>query len=347
LENVGEPPVLSINRGFSAPVTVETKRSAADFAFLSAHDDDPFARYEAMQQLMMDRLVDAVKNGGTDAAPLVEAVSRTLKNQALDHAFIGESILLPTETMVAERLGANVDPDAVHIAREGLRRALLEGVGRETWSALHASLSDSGPYELTPDAKGRRRLKNVALGYLFADADDAAVAAAEAQYHAATNMTDRIAALGLLVDTDAPARERVLQDFYDRFKNDALVLDKWFTAQAMATGEDALEKAVALAAHPDFTIRNPNRFRALVGALAMNQFVFHRKDGAGYRFVADKLLEVDAINPQTAARFIAPFGRWRRMEDARAAMMRAELERIVGAPGVSRDTFEMASKSLV
>lgn len=347
-ENVAEPPVLSINRGFSAPVTVETKRSAADFAFLSAHDDDPFARYEAMQQLMMDRLVDAVKNGSTDAAPLVEAVSRTLKNQALDHAFIGESILLPTETMVAERLGANVDPDAVHIAREGLRRALLEGVGRETWTALHASLSDGGgPYELTPDAKGRRRLKNVALGYLFADADDAAVAAAEAQYHAATNMTDRIAALGLLVDVDGPARERVLQDFYDRFKGDALVLDKWFTAQAMATGEDALEKAVALAAHPDFTIRNPNRFRALVGALAMNQFVFHRKDGAGYRFVADKLLEVDAINPQTAARFIAPFGRWRRMEDARAAMMRAELERIVGAPGVSRDTFEMASKSLV
>ncbi|MBB4633820.1 aminopeptidase N [Sphingosinicella soli] len=345
-ENVGEPPVLSINRSFSAPVNVETKRSAADFAFLSAHDDDPFARYEAMQQLMMDRLVDAVRSGGTDAAPLVEAVGRTLRNQALDHAFIGESILLPTETMIAERLVANVDPDAVHTAREGVRRALLEGVGRDTWSALYTSLSD-GAYDLSPGGKGGRRLKNVALGYLFSRPDEAAVAAAEAQYTAATNMTDRIAALGLLVDTDTAARERVLQDFYDRFKGDALVLDKWFTAQALGTSEGTFEHVVALAGHRDFTIRNPNRFRSLVGALAMNQFVFHRKDGAGYRFVADSLLEVDAINPQTAARFIAPFGRWRRMEDARAGMMRAELERIVGTPGVSRDTFEMASKSLV
>lgn len=344
-ENITEPPVLSINRGFSAPVTVETRRTAADFAFLSAHDDDPFARFEAMQQLMMDRLVEAVQTGATDASPLVEAVMRTLKNQALDHAFIGESIMLPSETLIAERLAANVDTDAVHVAREDLRKALLNGVGRQTWGELHASLG-CGAFALTPDAKGRRRLKNVALGYLFAEPDDAAIASAEAQYDAADNMTDRLAALSLLVDVDGRARTRVLQDFYVRFKDDALVLDKWFTAQALGTAGDIVERVGALTRHDDFTIRNPNRFRSLIGAFAANPAAFHRRDGAGFRLVADKLLEVDAINPQTAARFIAPFGRWRRMEEARAKLMRAELERIVGARGVSRDTYEMASKSL-
>jgi aminopeptidase N len=342
--DVDEPPVLSINRGFSAPVIVETKRTVADFAFLSAHDDDPFARYEAMQQLMMDRLLDWVTNGGTNAAPLVDAVARTLGNQSLDRAFIGEAVILPSETMIAERIGADVDPDAVHAARQGLRRALLDGFGRDAWRALYASLG--GAYDLSADGKGRRRLRNVALGYLMADGDAAAAALAETQYANADNMTDRLAALSLLADSSAAGREHVLADFHARFRDNALVIDKWFTAQALASGVDMVERVAALAAHANFSIRNPNRFRALVGAFASNQAAFHRKDGAGYRFVADQLLAVDAINPQTAARFIAPFGRWRRMEPRRAALMRAELERILAAPGLSRDTYEMASKSL-
>ncbi len=343
--DVAQAPILSINRGFSAPVNVETARSPQDFAFLSAHDDDPFARYEAMQQLMMGLLIDKARGKVIDPAPLVTAAERTLVDQSLDHAFIAEALVLPSETMIAERLARNVDPDAVHAARQHLRRVLLDGVGFDAWQAQHARMS-GGAFALDPDAKGRRRLRGVALGYLLAGDDMAAAELAARQYDEADNMTDRLTALSLLVDSSAPDRERVLEDFYRRFKDDALVIDKWFTAQALGSGEDMVEKVMALASHADFSIRNPNRFRSLIGAFTSNQASFHRADGAGYTFVADKLLEVDAINPQTAARFIAPFGRWRRMEERRASKMRAELERIVDSPDVSKDTLEMASKSL-
>jgi aminopeptidase N len=343
--DIGEPPVPSINRGFSAPVIIEAGLDAADHAFLSAHDDDPFARYEAMQQLMMDRLVDHVSHGSTDAAPLIAAVARTLADQALDHAFIAEAVILPSETMIAERIGANVDPDAVSAARLALRRALLDGVGVDRWRSLHARL-DGGSFTLSGEAKGRRRLKNVALSYMMAGADADAIAIAARQYDAADNMTDRLAALMLLADTDVPERDAALADFYRRYQGDALVIDKWFTAQALAHTPDLLARVEALAGHADFTLHNPNRFRALVGAFAANQAAFHRKDGAGYRFVADKLIAVDAMNPQTAARFVAPFGRWRRMEQGRAALMQAELRRILAAPGLSKDSYEMAAKSL-
>jgi aminopeptidase N len=345
LADVDEEPLLSINRGFTAPVHIETNRTPEDFAFLSAHDDDPFARYEAMQQLMMEVLTETVKEGAMNPAPLIDAVRRTMSDQALDHAFIAESLVLPPETLIAERLGSNVDPAAVHEARQGLRRALRNGVGAPAWQALYDRMS-GGAFDLSAEAIGRRRLRSVALAYLLADPDADGLAAAEAQYRAADNMTDRLAAFSVLADTDSEARERVLADFYERFRTDALVLDKWFMVQAMAQRIDAVEAAERLARHQDFTIRNPNRFRALIGGFAGNQAAFHRADGAGYRFVADKLLEVDRINPQTAARFVAPFGRWRRMEPSRAAMMKDALERIVGTEGVSKDTFEMASKSL-
>jgi len=160
-------------------------------------------------------------------------------------------------------------------------------------------------------------------------------------------MTDRQGALGILVSLDAPEREAALAAFYDRFRNEPLVLDKWFALQAAAQRADTVDQVLALEKHPEFTIANPNRLRALAGTFGGNHWAFHSADGRGYRFLADMILGADKLNPQVAARLVPPFGRWRRFEPKRAALMKAELERIVAAPGLSKDVFEQASKSLV
>ena len=342
-EGVDERPVLSINRGFSAPVVVETNRLAADLAFLSAHDDDPFARFEAMQQLMVDTLVAAIIGQPVDAAPVIDAVRNTLTDPALDAAFIGEAVLLPTEAFLGDQL-AEVDPAAIRRAREDLRVRLGRELEAE-WRASYAA-SAANRFEYTPSAKGLRRLRSVALGYLAATGAVDASALAFAQFEGADNMTDRNGALGVLAHGDAPEREIALAAFYQRYKDDALVLDKWFMTQALSTRADTPDAVEALARHPDFTLANPNRMRSLVGAFTANQSAFHTPDGRGYRFVADMILAADKLNPQSAARLVPPLGRWRRFEPGRSALMKAELERIVATPGLSKDVFEQASKSL-
>ncbi|MDB5736858.1 MAG: pepN [Sphingomonas bacterium] len=342
-EGIAERPVLSINRGFSAPVIVETDRTPADLAFLSAHDDDPFARYEAMQQLMVDTLVAAIDGRLADEGAVIEAVKRTLGDPALDAAFVGEAVLLPSEAFLGDQL-AQVDPAAIRRAREALRVRL----GRELegeWRAAYAATS-ANRFEYTPAAKGMRRLRGIALAYLDAGGAADAPGLAFAQYDGADNMTDRQGALTVLANGDSSERGKALAAFYDRYKGDALVLDKWFTTQAMSARIDTAEAVAALAKHPDFTIANPNRLRALVGGFAANQYAFHSADGRGYAFVADMILAVDKLNPQSAARLVPPLGRWRRFEPGRAALMRAALERIVATPGLSKDVFEQVSKSL-
>ena len=342
-DGVAERPVLSINRGFSAPVIVETDRSPADLAFLSAHDDDPFARFEAMQQLMVDTLVAAIEGRPADEAAVIEAVGRTLADTALDPAFVGEAVLLPSEAFLGDQLKV-VDPAAIRAVREALRGRLgreLEGAWRGAYAACAANR-----FAYTPAAKGLRRLRSVALGYLGAAGTADAPALALAQFEGADNMTDRQGAFTMLASSDAPERETAIAAFLDRYRGDALVLDKWFTTQAISTREDTPDAVEALAAHPDFTIANPNRLRSLVGAFAANQYAFHAPDGRGYRFVERMILAVDKLNPQAAARLVSPLGRWRRFEPGRAALMQAALERIVAAPGLSKDVFEQASKSL-
>ncbi|MFM7029061.1 MAG: aminopeptidase N [Chakrabartia sp.] len=336
-------PVLSVNRGFSAPVIVETDRTAADLAFLSAHDDDPFGRYEAMQQLMLDTLVAAVRDGTADPAPVIEAVRNTLQNNALDPAFVAEAVLLPSEAFIGDQM-ETLAPEAIHQAREALRRDLAVGLADHWQAAYHAH--PGGPFAYTPEAKGARRLRQVALGYLAAAQADHAGPLALAQFEAADNMTDRLAALGVLANGAAAERQPALQAFYDRFAGNALVIDKWFSTQALSSRSDTLVAVQALRDHPDFTLHNPNRVRALAGAFSMNQLHFHAADGAGYRFLADIILALDPINPQTAAKLLPPLGRWRRLDAARQALMRAELERILAAPDLSKDVFEQASKSL-
>jgi aminopeptidase N len=341
-DGLTERPVLSINRGFSAPICLESDRGPKELAFLSAHDDDPFARYEAMQQLMLDTLIAGVKGAG-DHAPVIDAIRNTLTDPALDAAFIAEAVLLPSEALIGDQLN-EVDPEKIAQVREALRNAIGATL-EEDWRDAYAR-SRANRFEYTPTAKGARRMRTVSLGYIAAGGAEDAPRLAYEQFAAADNMTDRQGALGVLANGLAPEREQALADFYQRYKKDPLVLDKWFTAQALSTRADTPAAVEALSRHPDFTIANPNRLRSLVNAFAVNQRAFHDVAGGGYRFLADMILAVDPRNPQSAARLVPALGRWRRFEPKRGAAMRAELERILATPGLSKDVLEQVSKSL-
>ena len=337
------PPVLSINRAFSAPVIIEADRSAADLAFLSAHDDDPFGRYEAMQQLMVDTLVTAVSTGKADHGPVINAVRNTLTSNALDPAFVGEAVMVPTEAFIGDQM-LIVDPDAIHAARDALRADLGKQLD-EHWRSAYA-IHAQPRFEYSPKAKGARRLRNVALGFIASSGASDAAKLAFGQFEAADNMTDRQAALAILANGDSSERVAALDIFYNRYRDDALVLDKWFSTQALAMRSDTLDAVRDLERHADFTLNNPNRVRALVSAFSVNQQQFHLPSGEGYRFLADIIIALDPINPQTAAKLAPPLGRWRRFDEARQSLMRRELQRIVDTPGLSKDVFEQASKSL-
>jgi aminopeptidase N len=297
-----------------------------------------------MQQLMLDTLV-AAAIGGTqvDHEAVITAVAQTLADPELDPAFVAEAVLLPSEAFIGDQM-AIVDPDAIFAAREALRGALGRRLATQ-WRTAYGAAPD-GPYEYNPAAKGRRRLRSVALGYLAASGAADAATLAFRQFESADNMTDRQGALTTLASSDADEREAALDIFYNRYADNALVLDKWFQTQALASRADTGAVVAALAEHPDFTLANPNRARALIGAFGVNQRSFNAADGSGYRFLADQLIALDRLNPQTAAKLLPPLGRWRRFDPARAGLMRAELERIVATPGLSKDLFEQASKSL-
>ena len=337
-EGLDEPVLPSLNRGFSAPVVVDAPLARADLAFLAAHDDDPFARWEAFQQLALSVL-------STDDAPdaLVAAVRGTLADPALDAAFKGEAVLLPTESFIGDA-APQVDVEAIHRRREAARRAIASALEDQWWQVYRAHAGAGAA--LTPEAKGARRLANVALSYLVTAGSEAAYDAARRQYDNAPTMTDRMGALTSLVNSGSPHREAVLADFHQRFAGNHDVIDKWFSVQALANRPDVLDAVKALLGHPEFSLANPNRLRSLVGAFAANQCWFHAADGAGYRLLAEQLIAVDRLNPQSAARLAVPLGRWRRFDAGRAALMRAELERIVAAPGMSKDVLEMASRAL-
>ena len=337
------PPVLSINRDFSAPVIIEADRSADDLAFLSANDDDPFGRYEAMQQLMVDTLVSAVSTGVANHAPVINAVRNTLTNNALDSAFIAEAVMVPTESFIGDQM-LIVDPDAIKRSREALRTDLGITLA-DQWRAAYAAHA-RGAFEYTPEAKGARRLRNIALGFIAASGASDAWKIAFAQFEAADNMTDRQAALATLVNGDAPERVAALEEFYRRYQGNPLVLDKWFATQALSIRERTWADVRALSAHTAYSLTNPNRVRSLVGAFAINQQQFHIGSGEGYGFLADTIIALDKINPQVAAKQTPPLGRWRRFDEARQALMRGELQRILATPGLSKDVFEQASKSL-
>jgi aminopeptidase N len=338
------PPVLSLNRGFSAPVAIDAGFAVADLVFLAAHDDDPFARYEALQQLEVQHLIAAVKGEGAIPREAIrDAFGAVLADPALDDLMRGELLILPGEGYLAEQFAA-ADPGAIRAAREGLKAWLGAALGDDL-AALHARAS-AVPYSLDAKARGARKCKTQALVYLAAGVPDEAAELAAAQFDAADNMTDHQGALMVLCGLDTPWREEKLAAFHQRFNANPLVIDKWFSLQAGSLHPQAMCHIKALINHNEFTIHNPNRVRSLYMAMAANTDVFHQQDGAGYRLIADLILALDPINPQTAARFVAPLGRWRRIEPGRAALMRAELERILAAPTLSKDSLEQVSKSL-
>lgn len=342
-EGISNPPVLSINRGFSAPVIIEAPRTPAELAFLSAHDDDPFARYEAMQQLMVGALISAAATGTLESGAVIDAIRMSATDPSLDDAFIAEAIRLPSEAYIGDQMLV-VDPEAIHGARQEMQRAI--GTALEPlWRDLHMRMARS-VFTLEPGDKGARQLRNVALSYLVASGAADGPGLALVQFENAHNMTERQGALAVLANGESGERTQALAAFYDRYRGNALVLDKWFQTQALAFHPETVRIVEQLARRPDFTLTNPNRVRSLYGAFAANQWAFHSGAGEGYRLLADLILALDPINPQTAARMVPPLGRWRRFGAERGRAMRAELERILKQPKLSRDATEQVSKSL-
>jgi aminopeptidase N len=239
-----------------------------------------------------------------------------------------------------------VDPDALHAAREFMRAGLAES-HFDALQTTYSALSDAGPYRNDQESINRRRLKNAALAYLATLERPETTALVVKQFETADNMTDSLAALLNLADIEGPERDSALADFYDRWHSDPLVLDKWFTVQAISKRKDAFEHVTQLTKHPDFAITNPNRVRSLLIAFAsQNQVHFHRRDGAGYALLAGYVLQIDARNPQLASRAVSEFNSWTRFDTSRQALMRTQLERIARHDGLSKDVSEIVQRAL-
>ncbi len=350
-EGVAQAPIPSLLRNFSAPVIVDYKYTARELAFLARHDTDPFNRWEAMQRLAVEAMLAVVAGRQPHAAGavLLEAAAALLDDTGLDPAFRQLALALPPEGVLAEHLPI-VDPVAVRTARNGLLRHLAVELGAR-WRSLWLDLASSEPYAPTPAGAGRRALRNAALSYWVRTGEASAYAAAAAQFDGADNMTDRHAALQALVNSVAPARERVLDDYARMFADEPLAMDKWLTVQALMHRQPGdppvLERVRKLLSHPSFSIRNPNRVRALIGGFVNGNLAeFHAADASGYHFWAEQVLALDALNPQTAARMARALDRWRKFTPERAGAMRAALERVNAHADLSPDVREIVAKAL-
>src|SRR6056297_3198179 len=341
-DGLAAKPVPSILRDFSAPVILERATTNAERAFLLAHDTDPFNRWEAGRALARETLLAMIRDGAAPDRAYLDAVHAMLRDEALDPAFRALALGLPGEDELAQALsglGDTPDPQAIWEAREALDITRAEAM-QDTLDTLYAAHQVSAPYRPDPDQAGARALSNAVLR-LIARRDGGARALA--QYDAADNMTQQLAALGCLIRAGKGAD--VSDAFYRQWRHDRLVLDKWFGMQILnADPAEAAETAARLTAHADFTLRNPNRFRAVLGALAGHPAGFHHVSGRGYRLMADMLIALDPLNPQTTARMCAAFETWRRYDAERQRMIRAQIDRILAAPGASRDTTEMLSR---
>ncbi len=348
-EDVAQPPVPSLARDFSAPVILEYPYTESELTHLLAHDSDPFNRWEAGQRLALRLLlggVQALRSGREPARSdsFIEALSRVLARAGEDPAFAAEVLALPSEGYVGEQL-AEVDPDAIQAERIRLRRNIAAAL-REPLLAAYRSLQVSGPY--SPDARsaGRRSLRNLCLGYLMELDDPEIRGLCNQQFRHADNMTDIMAALGALANCDCPERPGALEAFYSKWRDEPLVVDKWLAVQAGSRLPGTLAEVRRLTAHPAFDIRNPNKVYSLVRVFCANQARFHAADGAGYDFAAEKVVEVDALNPQVAARLARAFDRWRKFDAGRRDRARAALERLRDSPGLSKDASEIVLRAL-
>jgi aminopeptidase N len=341
---MAEKPTPSLFRGFSAPVKVIKNPADENLGHLFRHDSDPFNRWEAGQRLASQCLLQLVSTHGNEDAPnalpdsFMDAFEAILKDETLDPAYKAEALSLPGEAYIGQQM-AVVDVDAIHDTRQ----QILWDLGTYFKKPLQA-LYD---HHSSKDSVGDRALKNLSLHYLVASDQDTFIPVAKDQYFTAQNMTDRVSALARLVASNDPARALALQDFYDRWQKDQLVLDKWFTLQATSSREQAMDDVLALMDHPDFTLLNPNRVRSLVAAFAgANPIHFHNKSGRGYQFLSARIQELNKTNPQIAARLVGPLGQWRRYDTDRQTLMKQELQNILDLNGISNDVYEMVNKSL-
>ncbi|MCR6634013.1 aminopeptidase N [Devosia sp.] len=345
---VANRPVPSLLRGFSAPVKLSTNLTQQDLLFLARHDSDPFNRWDALQTVATQLLAAAATGkapASSDVDALRQAIVDALSDPSLDHAFKAQVIAMPDETVIARQIGRDVDPSAVAEARRALIRAIVGPVA-ERLEALHAELQVIEPY--SPDAAqaGRRSLRNGLLSLLTAGSDRGA-ALAEAQYHAASNMTDRYAALAISAHNWTSAAPALLGDFRTRFSGDPLVFDKWLVASSQAPDDAAIERLRAILAAPDFPRTNPNRLRALLGSFVMsNPAQFARADGLGFRFITEAAAEIDKVNPQVAARILTGFRILPLLESGRREAGRAALEALKNHHTLSRNTGDIVDRIL-
>jgi aminopeptidase N len=349
---VEEPPVVSINRGFSAPVKITATNPRDGYLpFLAAHDTDPFNRWQAVQSLATALLIDnvAAHRAGVphrDADALVHALGAVLADHQIEPAFVAQVLVLPSEGDIAREIGHDVDPDAIFV----VRRALRAETGRKLAAALadtYSRMVESGPFSPDAASAGRRSLKNVCLDLLATADPGTGVVRADGQYRNADNMTDRIAALATLSHHHVPERQAAFDDFYRRYEGDPLIIDKWFGLQALIPEADTLDRVKDLTGHAAFSMQNPNRVRALIGSFAQaNQTQFNRRDGEGYAFHADMVLALDALNPQVAARQMTAFRSWRALEPQRRARAEAALKRVAAGKALSRDLQDIVSRTL-
>jgi len=348
--NLSVAPVPSLLRDFSAPVKVHYAYDREDLTFLFAYDSDAFNRWEAGQRLATDLLLEMVgdiraKRAAEVPGDFLAAFRSALQDREADPALLSLALTLPGEVELAEAMGV-ADPGAIHAARQTLRKTLALEL-KEELTAVLGAMQDNGLYSLNSQAIGRRSLKNLCLGYLALLDTPSIQQNCFDRFVDADNMTDRMAALTCLVHNRLPRWEEALAAFYHQFETDPLVVDKWFTLQATSPQSETHTEIETLMAHPDFTMRNPNRVRSLVGAFAQgNPVRFHDLSGAGYVFLADRVIELDILNPQVAARLVSPLSRWRRYDSERQDMMKVQLERIQLQENLSTDVREIVGKSL-
>lgn len=349
---IAEKPALSFLRGFSAPVAVAPGQTKEELTFLLAHDTDLYNRWNAASQLAGTIILDTVRTLQSGRTPvldpfLVEAMRSNLRQSDSDKALLALALQLPAETYLAQRMEV-IDPDNLHLAREFVKANLAAGLSQDFLRTYHEN-SETGTYQITPEAMGRRSLKNLALSYLMAAVplQDEIYDLCCRQYTEGGNMTDTISALSAIAQVAGRKRREILEDFHTAWRHDPLVLDKWFTLQATAGLPDTLDEVIRLLDHPSFSIKNPNKVRALIGAFcAGNHYRFHDISGAGYTFLTDMVLELNTTNPQIAARLVSPMTSWRKYNTARQELMKGQLERILAADNLSGDVYEMAKKSL-
>lgn len=348
-EQVSEEPIPSLLRGFSAPIKVKYDYADEELMFLAANDSDGFARWDASQllsQRILLRLVEAQKQGVRMEVPdaYVDMFRSTLQDES-DPSLIAEILNLPGEQYIGEQM-ETVDVEAIYLARQQVRITLATETEQALYDRYH-QLHERLDYQVTPGSIGRRRLKSLILYFLMGSQTEKANQLCLAQYQEGSNMTDVLSALDLIVDSEHPDRADVLHDFAERWRQEPLVMDKWFAVQAHSHRTDTLENLVKLLEHDCFSIKNPNKVYSLIGTFAFgNPLRFHAADGSGYEFLTERVLQLDTLNPQVAARILRSLARWHHFDVERQEKMRHQLERILSVPGISRDVFEVANKSL-